>query len=377
MSVDAIEGGEEGGCDVVSLETEQNEGIWGSRVQKLANYLIRPFWFCEKKIHSYIVLPLHSKEHEKSYRKVQRIFERIIKGFFMTISMLAVLPFSICGMCLTQIGNMMQTNRCHHVVGKYRGPFSAQPRIFFLNSCMLPGGLPYSCGGISPAEERFDHLIKTICENNPDFVFLSEFNRTLDREMAEKLTEHYNHFVIDIGLNSKGLESGFFIAYRGNLTTFPCFIPFEKRQVGVYSGFIMIETPDSYFICTHFDRKEGGEVQCAQTDQIFRFIETQCKGKRVVLMGSLYFERGTEQHKKFLDKGFIDKIKKDQETCTNALKIHQGDPDTRVVSQSIDYMLFLDQGDKKFEVHLLPTYDQEGHDFQALSDHKALIGTIK
>ena len=167
MSVDA--GGEAEESFSICLE-ETKQDFLSDKIHALASYCIKPFWFFEEKLHSY-VLPLHLGEYGQTQSKVQEVIGRIIRSFFMIAPMLSSLPFAFLGMGLTGIGNIIQSREYRYVAGDYQGKFSSQPKVFYLNSCMLPGALPCEYGGVSPASMRFDLLVRTVRENNPDFVF--------------------------------------------------------------------------------------------------------------------------------------------------------------------------------------------------------------
>ena len=375
MSIDAVEGFD--GDFALSLEGTTQD-FFSDKIHTIANYCIKPFWFVEEKLHS-CILPLHSGEYGQTQSKVQEVFGRIVRGFLLIAPMLSSLPCAFLGMGLTGIGNIIQSREYRYVAGGYQGEFSSQPKAFYLNSSMFPGALPCEYGGVSPASMRFDRLVSTVRENNPDFVFLCELNRGLGMSMVDALRDRYNHFAIDVGLNAKGLEACFFIAYRGELVSPPVFIPFTETRKGMHSGFFMVETPDTYFVCTHLKPQSGDDLtQSAQLNQILHQVETEWTEKRVVFMGDFNFERDTAQHKLLLEKGFIDRLTKKDETCTNVLEVHMHKLDEEVVSESIDYMLVLDRGKKKTEIdlNLLATYHQDEHLHEALSDHKALIAVL-
>jgi len=373
MSIDAVGDSEES----VSLELEgTTQDYFSDKIHTVANYCIKPFWFVEEKLHS-CVLPLHAGEYGQTQSKIQEVCRRFFTAIFAVPAILSSIPFAILGMGLTGIGNMLQSREYRYVEGDYHGEFSSQLKVLSLNAGMLPGALPCKYGGLSPANMRFDQLVNTVCENDPDFVFLCEFNRGLGMSMVHALRDRYNHFAIDVGLNAKGLEACFFIAYRGELVSPPVFIPFNEMRQGMRSGFFIVETPDSYFICTHL-KPYDDQSQHVQLNQIMQFIETECKEKRVVFMGDFNFERETALHKMLLEKGFIDRLRKEDKTFTNGLEVHMHNLDEEVTSESIDYMLVLDREKKKTKIDLnsLATYRQDEHLHEALSDHQVLLGVL-
>jgi hypothetical protein len=373
MSVDAVGDSEE----KVSLDLEETtQDFFSDQIHTVAKYCIEPFWILEQKLHS-CILPLHPGEYGQTQSKIQEVCRRVFIAIFLTPWMLSSIPFAVLGMSLTGIGNMLKSREYRYMGGDYQGEFSSKVKVLSLNTGMLPGALPCKYGGLSPANMRFDQLVDTVRENNPDFVFLCEFHRGLSMSMVNALRDRYNHFAIDVGLNAKGLEACFFIAYRGELASPPVFVPFNEKRKGMHSGFFIVETPDSYFICSHL-KPHDDQSQLTQLNQIMHFVETECKEKRVVLMGDFNFERETALHKMLLEKGFIDRLTKKDETCTNALEVHMHNLDEEVISESIDYMLVLDREKKKTEIdlNLLATYDQDEHLHEALSDHKALFGVL-
>ncbi|NGX51035.1 MAG: hypothetical protein K1060chlam2_00892, partial [Chlamydiae bacterium] len=299
---------------------------------------------------------------------------RIFKVFLIPWGLESI-PFFLLGMSLTAIGNIIQSREYRYIAGNYKGKFSSEPKLFSLNTSMLPGALPSHYGGLSPASRRFDRLVSTIRENNPDFVFLSELNRGWGSSMVSALRDRYNHFAIDVGLNAIGMEACFFIAYRGKVVSPLEFIPFNSPRKGMKSGFFIVESPDTYFICTHMS--PNSERDAALT-QILHHIEKRCGDKRVVFMGDFNFERESDNHNRLLKKGFVDQLAKEDETCTNALMVHMHNLEEKVVPESIDYMVVLDRGEKKSKLNLqlLTSYRQGDHLHGALSDHKALLGVL-
>ena len=378
MSVEAVGSASE----EFSLALEGNyRDFFGDKIQTLANLCIKPFWFVEQKLYS-CFLPLHPREYGQAVSKIQEVCRRLFTFIFSVPAMLASLPFYFMGMALTGIGNVIKTRAYRYVEGNYHGEFTSQPKVFHLNACMFPGSLPCAFGGVSPASMRFDRLVTTIRENDPDIVFLCEFNRGLRMSMVNALKDRYSHFAIDVGLNATGLESSFFIAYRGELASPPLYIPFKEERKGMNSGFFMFETPDTYYVTTHLKNHEGTEedtrTQLAQLKQILSHIENEWIQKRVVFMGDFNFERNSQQYQLLMEKGFIDRLSTGEETCTNAMQVHMDNLEEAVVSESIDYMLVLDRSQKKsqLDLHIVKSYIRDEYLHEALSDHHILIGVL-
>lgn len=376
MSVDAVEGAASG--EPLELEGTSFDYL-SDKIHTIANYCIKPFWFMEQTIHQ-CFLPLHPGEYGQTQSSIQEVCRRIFTCTLSIAPILASLPFAAFGMALTGVGNALQTRAYRYVAGDYQGEFSSHPKAFHLNACMFPGALPCEFGGVTPANKRFDRLVTTIRDNDPDFVFLCEFNRGLGASMVSALKDRYNHFITDVGLNAKGLETSFFVAYRGEFAIPPVFVPFDEKRKGMNSGFLAIETPDTVYVTTHLKNHTGAEeddrIQCSQLYQILAHIGES--SKRVVLMGDLNFERDTEQYQLLIDRGFVDFGKEGDETCTNAHEVHLHNLDKEITHEAIDYMLVRDPSNKKSKLDLsvLPTYTVDEYLHEALSDHHALIGVL-
>ena len=292
--------------------------------------------------------------------------------------------FAIVGMGMTKLGNLLHSRSYRYIAGDYKESFSTKPKVFSLSTSMLPGPLPSKHDGTTPARMRFERLVDTIRSNNPDFVFLSDLNRWHSSQMASALRDRYNHLVMDIGLNPKGLDSGLFIAYRGELASPPIFIPFEDQTKWSNSGFAVVETPDTYYVCTHLEENPDSEkpmqLQLSQLSQILSHIESECQGKKIVLMGCLNFESETAPYQLLIDRGFEDTLPKDIATSTNALRtrLHNLEEAEEVVEKSNDYIMVLDQENKKstLELQVIRSYlSNESNEYfhEALSNHHALL----
>ena len=379
MSVEAVEGS----SDAPALDFNGDYyDYFAEKIHAVATLCIQPFNLAHEKLYTSLWLPLHPGEFGQANSKIQECVHRAVFSAFAIPTVLVTSVFAAIGMGMTKLGNMLHSRSYRYIAGDYKESFSTKPKVFSLSTSMLAGPLPSQHDGSTPARMRFERLVDTIRSNNPDFVFLSDLNRWHSSQMVSALRDRYNHLVMDIGLNPKGLDSGLFIAYRGELASPPVIVPFEEQTKWSNSGFAIVETPNTYYVCTHLeknpDNEQPSQLQLTQLNQMLSYIDNACQGKRIVLMGCLNFEHETVPYQLLIERGFEDTLPKEMTTSTNALSVRLHNLEEEVIEKSTDYIMVLDQENNKskLDLQIIPSYLSNEYLHEALSNHHALLAEL-
>lgn len=333
-----------------------------SLVTKIGQKFITPFWLLEESFH-HSFLPLHPGEYGQSRSRLQEVIMRVFWGaVFKVPALLFFLPFAGVGLALTGIENFLHTKDYHAHRGAFKGEMNKDTKLMLLNPHMLRGGIPLWNQGLTPAINRLDRLIATIRDNNPDIVFLSEVNVSIRSALREALNDRYHYFFSDIGRRMLGLETSFFIAFRGSLESVPQFIPFKSQDVVMERGFFTFETQNAHYFFTYRPSLEDLKEICAQN----------AEGKKIVLMGDLGFERGSPSFEYLQKQGFVSGLKERTATETNApyLHLYNIEEEEKKIEKG---MIFIKQGEGVSQVapmHLNSKIDQ------ALSNQSMILTKI-
>ncbi|QVL56973.1 MAG: endonuclease/exonuclease/phosphatase family protein [Simkaniaceae bacterium] len=308
MSIEGISESEE----VVPFEYDKSyrESL-AEAVTKIAQGCITPFWLAEASLH-YTFLPLHSGEYGQNRSAIQEVVRRVFWGMFKVPTFIMSLPLAGLGIVLTGIGNLLQTKNYRADCGTFKGEMNKDTKLMMLNPRMLPGGLPYSMAGLTPASDRLDRLVSTIRDNNPDIVFLPEINASVRSSLRNTLNDRYHFFFSNMGRRTLGMDASFFIAFRGTLKNTPQFTPFKNQDLAMERGFFSFENHDTRYFFTFLPTLEDLKEICAE----------KMDGKKVVLMGDLGFERGSPSFEYIEKQGFISGLKERTPTETNAPYLH-------------------------------------------------------
>lgn len=357
------------------------------RVKGLASLLIIPFWKGETSV-QYCFLPFLSGEYGQSTTKLKEYAKRFFVGLAGTALMLFGVPFALAGHILTGLTSLCESENYRYLKGNAEETQKGPTKFIHLNTCMLNGGLPYSFGGVRPANERFDHLVKTVKELNSDMLFLCEFNRTLGYPMYRALKEDYTHFFLDVGLNPGGMENALFIASRKPIVSPPHYFPFnlsiEGSQKHMKRGFFAIETQDKWYLYTHLhpgDDSYDRDIRQKQLDKIKTFIDEKTGSKPCILLGDLNInrlEKNANDYKEMIERGLTDNFTTEHPeeiTCSNRLELHIKGLDEKALSEEVlDYML-IDKKNQEVELKIDIRKTLEKKVDLSLSDHDLLIGT--
>ena len=324
------------------------------KIKGLCSYLLTPFWKGEELIHRSILPFLPGQ----NILELANRFFQFSMGLGLTI---VGFPLALGGLLVTGICNQFHLRDFRYLKGELV-PQKEGNKFLHLNTCMFPGGLPLSFGGVMPACFRLNQLNRLLKEIKPDLLFLSEFNRTLVPPLYEAIKKEYAHFFVDIGLNGAGLESCLFIACRTQILTPPRYFPFRVLSIGeqkqINRGFFLLQNEECWSVFTHLHPHESREARAVRQAELLEIVEEIKKlpnNKSCYLIGDLNINRFDPlgEYEYLLSLGFTDQQN----------EIHEG------TKEVVDYFLIY-QGKKesRFDVSLI------GSD-GVLSDHPLLVAT--
>ena len=299
--------------------------------------------------------PLHSGEYGQTSSTVQEVVGRIVRFVICFPSWMGTLPFAVAAAAITAIGNFSHSSPYRTTHGTFSGEINKSPKLCLLNPRMLTGISPQRNAGVSVASDRFDRLVSTIRDNNPDVVFLPEVNRFNAPSLAASLKERYHFFFTGMGEKMLGEDTSFFIAFRGNLVKSPEYIPFRKQDWLMERGYFVMETEERIYVCTYNPtRGDWNEI----------FSREFGDKKQVVLMGEMEPEDG----ELLLQKGFVSGIPKNAQTTTSAPYMHYHSVEEGQ-STSVPFLYFSKMEGK---TDVVPMHGSENV-AQALSDHALIL----
>jgi len=249
-------------------------------------------------------------------------------------------------------------------------------KMMTLNTCMLPGGLPFVLGGLPPASKRIGKLETLIRNQNPDVLLLQEMAHGPSMELYQKIQDLYPHFFIRIGPNPPLMESGLFIASR-----FPIhnkgFIPYDN-QFGILRGAFWIETKEAVIFTSHLEY--GEKKNHMRIDQLNKIKEKMGEfEKPCFLLGDLNIDRYVDGHYEEcqIAEDFSDPIPKNTPTCCCKLEtVMRGTSIPTQPNEQDDYALLRKKEPGAFylDTEIIDTY-KEDRPHDATSDHKAILLT--
>lgn len=340
------------------------EPTWADTLKSVSSELLRPFWRAESSLH-YCFLPLNPNGFGQMEQKVYEFAKRFFIALVAVPSVIVTLPLFLSAFSLTAVSKFLEFRDYRYVKGNGAEIASIGSKIFHLNTCMFWGGFPYKFGGMKPAHERFDNLVERIKSEDPDILFLCEFNRTLSNSMVNAFKDKYPHFFVDVGLNYRGLENCIFIASRKKLVSKPNYICLEAPLSGIKRGFFALETEERWYLYTHLhpkDKESDSAIRRQQLETIQKFIDE--KNKPCVLIGDLNIDRNktpNTEYQEMIAQGYVDHSKD--------IEVTRPYKNGAQIDQAIDYVLEKGGGSKA-QVNLLKTREDPAG--PALSDHHAL-----
>src|SRR3990167_4106954 len=141
------------------------------KIKGLSSYLLIPFWKGEELIHRSILPFLPG---QNILELANRFFQFCIGGGLAIVGF----PLAVGGLFITGLSNQFHLRDFRYLRGELV-PQKEENKFLHFNTCMFPGGLPLSFGGVMPASFRLNQLSTLLKEKKPDLLFLSECNRTL------------------------------------------------------------------------------------------------------------------------------------------------------------------------------------------------------
>lgn len=297
----------------------------------------------------------HCGEFGQNSTWLQESIRRVVRTIVAFPFWLGTLPFAAAAAFTTAVGNLSHSSRYRTTHGTFSGEINKSPKLCLLNPRMLTGVNPQRNAGVSIASDRFDRLVSTIRDNNPDVVFLPEVNRFNAPSLAASLKERYHFFFTGMGEKMLGEDTSFFIAFRGNLVKPPEYIPFRKQDWLMERGYFVMETEERIYVCTYNPtRGDWNEI----------FSREFGDKKQVVLMGEMEPEDG----ELLLQKGFVSGIPKNAQTTTSAPYMHYYSVEEGQ-STSVPFLYFSKMEGK---TDVVPMHGSENV-AQALSDHALIL----
>ena len=150
------------------------------QLNRLATLAIDCFWTPEANVHSKFGSnkSYHFDNTSKAYQACYTITN-------IVLATLGMIP-AILGNFLTAAANTLKSHQFTYLHTN-APPSEHIKKALHLNVCMLPGGLPISFGGMSPANERVDSLINFTVEQKAEIIAFSEVSRTISSPLFNKL----------------------------------------------------------------------------------------------------------------------------------------------------------------------------------------------
>lgn len=352
MSVEGIESGEEKGISLFSGEKSYRDGVCEA-ISSFASRVIQLNCFCKRGVLQTFT-PIHVGEYGQANSLVLEVAYRAMRFAIATPTWMGTLLFSTCASMMAAVANGIHSRSYRVTCGTFDGELSKKPKLFLLNPRMLSGLNPLKKGGVALGGERFDRLVSTIRDNNPDIVFLPEIDRWNASSLTGLLKDQYQFFFTGMGEKALGEDASFFIAFRGELVKPPEYISFKKQGGFMERGYFIMETVDRVYVSTYLPKREDW-------DEIF---SRDFGGKKVTLMG----EMDLELEEYLREKGFVSSLLEGVELTTSAPYNHFHGKEREGIKEGP--FLFLSQVGG--ETEMIPMHDIEKID-EALSDHPLIL----
>lgn len=346
-----------------------------------------------------LVMPLDPKKFDNYPSVMQEIAFRafiIAAAVFAGCSIwLHPFPILFTAVALTStikilraIGYALQKNDFTYIQGSaLEKPVGSNLKVMTWNVCGISGGMHYDHGGVISWRARLDKIVEMIRKEDPDVLILQEiYDTELCEALQEKLGPHYAHFFTHLGPNVLGSEGGLLMATKNKVANFS-HTSFENNDWTLNRGFASLELQDSRgqgcirIIGTHLIHGSDDEKRKPQVGQIANFVQ-QLPKLPTVIAGDLNIERD-EAGRTILNAHLIHGYQGTEPTCTNRLAQQWENNPKASPDEMIDYISFFkntvaDNSVRFEECKALASYDPITFDTQtALSDHKALVATIR
>lgn len=279
-------------------------------------------------------------------------------------------------------------------------------KIMTLNACMMDGDLPQRFGGMIRAKERLTRFAQLIKEHDPDIYLGQEVTLKKGCALFKELQHTYAHFWAGIGAAPGSQLSALFVASKYPIVSQPLFFAFPKelqrfgKSEDLERGFICVETPRYWIVCSHLEAgsPEGSKDYRRQqlryiTEKMDQIVcETR---KPYIVTGDLNIERTAKPDDEYsqsgIDEDYFDLYTQqhptfDEETmtCTNLFTSRANGKEEPVEEEERneidDYVLVRKGCEEKFadlDVQLVKsTFDLNKSWRQAITDHRAYVATF-
>ena len=321
--------------------------------------------------------------------KTQDIACRILRALIA----IPLLPMGIVlgavSKCCRAIGFALQKDGYTYVQGT--GPekdLKKDPtiRLMTWNICGLSGGLSYAYGGVLPWQERFERIINTIHEANPDLLILEEiYDASLAEQLFQRLAPKFSHLYGHLGATTFGVGSGVMVFSRCPISSFT-YTNFTTNNWQNRRGFATIAIQHPFkeekikIFGTHLAWKGTPEEAACTRKRELEELHSAIQGSSAILMGDLNCN-GNDEH---ADGAYLKTILNDsnllqKSTCTDSLKGQwKENPKDQKKTRTIDTIsLFQKSMGRIKDWEIISAFTEELNPKDALSDHHAIKATYE
>ncbi len=249
-------------------------------------------------------LYFHPGEYGQYENVALEIASRVIHLVYLPYLRFLTFSYKVVGSALNKVGNKLNDSLFREVRGTFSGEVRKKPRTMIINPHMSEGYI----SGLTWPEDRLPRLVRTLRDNDPDMVFLSEVNRSIGGTLVKELKDRYHFFFSEFSLKGQVEKSPFFIAFRGDLLKPPEYVSFPGQSSEVEKGACILETSNRVYLCVDHPRLEDVQELCSK----------DFGDREVYLMGDLGFDKNHPTFSYLKEAGFVSKTPEGVETGTNA-----------------------------------------------------------
>lgn len=357
----------------------------------ISSYLAEPLCWAYGFLRYRLVMPL-DKFDTYSNTFCELAFRASIAGSAVLGAIYAPIP--ILGTAFTlgtaskifrALGFYLQKNGFTHLRGQApEKVLSGEAKIMTWNVCGIGGDMSIDHGGVIDWRARGDKIVETIVNEDPDVLVLQEiYDTALAANLIERLLPRYAHCFAHIGPNLIGSVSGGLIfskcAYNQTTST-----SFDNNHWTLNRTFVTLDFKDNpesqspafRLVGTHLIHDDNEK----RKEQVEQIVKTLGNALATLVVGDLNLERDLESEGgAILDPYFTHAYTGDEPTATNEL-VKQWDPNKRGTPGSqIDYISLYKHGPPLtfHDTHLVHAFDKTYNTRTALSDHNAVVTTIR
>lgn len=226
----------------------------GETINSLAINLMRPYWQSRELTLGSLVLPLSKEAREHTGPYLTELSSRVLKvALGVILFVFSAVPALTSSLIMRPLArSLMETNYVRSQASTKEGPSPHTRKIYYQNTCMLPGETPMASAALPNIHRRISILADTIRREKPDVVALSEMGPQASRELHSKLQDLYPDCFYDMGSGS-----GLTVLTKSEVKSH-VFIPFNGVETPNGStGFFILETADSVVCVSHLAHDTG------------------------------------------------------------------------------------------------------------------------